>query len=35
VKVLPRGDHAVDYRRFHEVTAIEPPGERTPRRAAR
>jgi inward rectifier potassium channel len=35
VKVLPGGDQAVDYRRFHEVVAIEPPGERTPRRAAR
>jgi inward rectifier potassium channel len=37
VKVLPSGERAVDYRRFHDVAAIDPPGERaTPRsRAAR
>lgn len=37
VKVLASGEHAVDYRRFHDVVAAEPPGERvTPRsRAAR
>jgi hypothetical protein len=38
VKVLASGDRAVDYRRFHDVVAIEPPGERAtaqPRRADR
>jgi inward rectifier potassium channel len=37
VKVLPDGRHAVDYRKFHKVTAVEPqtPPERTPARKAR
>jgi inward rectifier potassium channel len=39
VKVLPDGRHAVDYRKFHKVTAVDEvpqtPPERTPARKAR